>query len=313
MDFFILGRLYPDWKEKNIVVKEFFRILDNLEKESQSRKEFLCYLEDRVYGSYASEKYYDDPIMQQKKSSGYMYFNKLLLDAESLSESMEIVKKAEGEGIKFSQPFINLLSITVFLKEMERKGQLELAMKELYLVTLFNMSYDHLMSIRREKEAENRRVKFFIHKAGKKAGAFTEYLRQVEDEWHPLYKDKKGKKISKNEALVDVFNQHIKNDSFIKKFQEEYAIDITDENGLISAFKIFKRMFNKYTNFYYLMEGATKNGYKKKDRVLSDETKEKIGKAIRQRNELKKKQKRRRRFHPVTVKNGSSTFCENVR
>ena len=119
--------------------------------------------------------------------------------------------------------------------------------------------------------------------------------------------------MSKNEALVDVFNQHIKNDYFIKKFKNEYAIDITDENGMISAFKIFKRMFNKYTNFYYSMEGATKNGYKKKDRVLSDETKEKIGKAIRQRNELKKKQKRRRRFHPVTVKNGQIELSSRKR
>ncbi len=302
LDPFVLGGLIPE--RGNIVMKEISRILKNWKNDSPSRKEILNDLQQRIYYSYASEGFFDDPFLKREVSGKYVEFNKSLLNAKSLKQSMSIVKKAEKEGVAFSPAYVNLLSLTMFLKDMEEKGLLELALEELYLVNVFNKSFVNMMIVRGKKTEENSRIKDFIIKTEEKLGSFIEYLDQVEDEWHPLQNDKKKKKISKNEAIAYVFNSHMKEQSFIQLFKDKLNIDITDDNGMVSAFKLFRRMFNKYTKYYYKIEKATKNGHEKKNRVVSDETKEKIGKAISRQNELKKIRKRRKHFHSVVVKNG---------
>lgn len=312
LDPFVLGWLSQEHKN-NIVLKELYIILNNWKINSPSKVEILHDLEYSFYFAYACERYYYDPILKPKVSKEYDKLNKMLLNAKSLEESLIIVQKAEKDGVKFSQPYVNLLSLAIFLKDMEKKGQLELALEELYLVNTFNKSYVNMMTARKEKELENLKTNDFILKTEKKIGSFIEYLDQVEDYWHPLQKGKNDGRVSKNEAIANVFNQHIKDADFKKLIKEQLKIDISYEEGILKAFKLFRRMFNRYTNYYYKIETKTKNGHEKNKRVLTAETKEKIGKAIRQRNVLKKKQKRRRRFHPVTVKNGQIELSSRKR
>ena len=312
LDPFVLGWLSQEHKN-NIVLKELYTILNEWKTNSPSKVEILHDLEYRIYFAYACERYYYDPILKPKVSKEYDELNKMLLNAKSLEESLIIVQKAEKDGVKFSQPYINLLSLAIFLKDMKKEGRLELALEELYLVNVFNKSFVNMMTTRKEKESENLKTKDFILKTEKKVGFFIEYLDQVEDVWHPLRKNNNNKRVSKNEAIANVFNQHIKDEEFKKLIKDKLNIDISYEDGILAAFKLFRRMFNRYTNYYYKIETKTKNGHEKKDRVLSDETKEKIGKAIRQRNVLKKEKKRRRRFHPVTVNNGQIELSSRKR
>ena len=209
------------------------------------------------------------------------------LEAKTIDECCDIVKKSAEEGFEFKKEYLAALNITKKLKEMKAKGMLEHAMEELVFVCYFNKNIS--LSRELEHDARESRIKFYIKAKKKyiKMESFMEYLHLIEKEWH-------GKYITSMEkAVKKVFIANAGNEDFINLFEQHFNLNIKDEHDADVARKKLERMVDNYTKLWYaLNDGVSRNGHKRQKRQPHpDYVKKRIGESVKRTNDRKNNEK----------------------
>lgn len=274
---------------KSIVVTEFKKMLVPYINNHPEHRDILWKVLFRDFiQAYRNEKdNHANPFVDDEKRLKWDGMHQRFLEAKTIDECCDIVKKSAEEGFEFKKEYLAALNITKKLKEMKAKGMLEHAMEELVFVCYFNKNIS--LSRELEHDARESRIKFYIKakKKYKKMESFMEYLHLIEKEWH-------GKHItSKEKAIEKVFKKHAGNNDFIKLFEQHFNLNIKDEHDADVARKKLENMVDNYTKLWYaLNDGVSRNGHKRQKRQPHpDYVKKRIGEGVKRTNARKNNEK----------------------
>ena len=291
---------------KSIVVTEFKKMLVPYINNHPEHRDILWKVLFRDFiQAYRNEKdNHANPFVDDEKRLKWDGMHQRFLEAKTIDECCDIVKKSAEEGFEFKKEYLAALNITKKLKEMKAKGMLEHAMEELVFVCYFNKN----ISLSRELEHNEResKIKFLIRaeKRYKKLESFIDYLHEIEDEWHKTKEENeekteekaeektKGKKGMKN-AVEKVFMKNAENEDFINLFEQHFNLNIKDEHDADVAKRKLERMVDNYTKLWYeVNDGVSRNGHKRqRRRPHPDRVKKMIGESVRKAHAQKNKDK----------------------
>ncbi len=274
---------------KSIVVTEFKKMLVPYINNHPEHRDILWKVLFRDFiQAYRNEKdNHANPFVDDEKRLKWDGMHQRFLEAKTIDECCDIVKKSAEEGFEFKKEYLAALNITKKLKEMKAKGMLEHAMEELVFVCYFNKNIS--LSREMEQNEQESKIKIFIkaEKKYRKLEPFLVYLHKVEDTWHTKYK------VSKKSAIESVFKKNVDKDVFIALFREHFGININDEAGAEQAKKELTKMVDKYTKLWYeFNNGVSKNGHKRqRRRPHPDRVKKMIGESVKRTNARKNNEK----------------------
>lgn len=271
---------------KSIVVTEFKKMLVPYINNHPEHRDILWKVLFRDFiQAYRNEKdNHANPFVDDEKRLKWDGMHQRFLEAKTIDECCDIVKKSAEEGFEFKKEYLAALNITKKLKEMKAKGMLEHAMEELVFVCYFNKNIS--LSREMEQNEQESKIKIFIkaEKKYRKLEPFLEYLHQVEDVWHNTQKI-----VGKENAIKIVFKRNVDKDVFIALFREHFGININDEAGAELAKKELTKMVDKYTKLWYeFNNGVSQSGHKRQRRPPHpDRVKKMIGESVKRTNARK--------------------------